>query len=481
MDTLYRKYFDLMPCYLTVQDRELKLIHANQRFRDSFGEIEGRYCYQVYKHRSEKCEVCPVERTFRDGQNHSDEERVTCLDGTEVSVLVNTTPIRDETGKIIAVMEMSTDITEIKNLQVQMRDSQRRFQMLFESVPCHISIQDSDLRIIEANRMHREAFGPGLGRKCYEVYKHRTEECTPCIVRDTFHDCQVHLHEEVVTDQHGNRMNVMVYTGPIFDAGGNVESVIEMSADITQIRQLQSQLTSIGMLISTISHGIKGLMTGLDGGAYLLNTGLKKSDQGRVTKGWEMVQRNMGRIRSMVFDLLYYAKDRELEVETVSAVVIAEEAARSFVDKAEKLNISLKCDFRPDAGSFDVDPKAVHTMLTNLLENAMDACRTDQDKSAYEVGFNVYREGKNVVFRISDNGIGMDRETKEKVFSLFFSSKGTEGTGLGLFIANKIAMKHGGKIEIESTPGAGTCFWVHIPAEQPPEGLIEPYTIQVRD
>ncbi|MFC1476324.1 nitrogen regulation protein NR(II), partial [Candidatus Zixiibacteriota bacterium] len=310
--------------------------------------------------------------------------------------------------------------------------------------------------------MHREAFGHGLGRRCYKVYKHRTEECTPCVVRETFDDGEVHLHEEVVTDQHGRRINVMVYTGPLFDADGNIEFVIEMSADITQIRQLQSQLTSIGMLISTISHGIKGLMTGLDGGAYLLNTGLKKGDQTRVTKGWDMVQRNMGRIRSMVFDLLYYAKDRELEVETVSATVIAEEAARQFTDKAQKLDITFKCDFHPDTDSFNVDPKAIHTMLTNLLENAMDACRTDQDKPTHEVGFNVYPEDKHVVFQISDNGVGMDQETKEKVFSLFFSSKGTEGTGLGLFIANKIAMKHGGKIKIESAPGTGTCFWVQI-------------------
>jgi signal transduction histidine kinase len=301
------------------------------------------------------------------------------------------------------------------------------------------------------------------------------------VVRDTFHDGQVHLHEEVVTDQHGHRMNVMVYTGPLFDADGNIEAVIEMSADITQIRQLQSQLTSIGMLISTISHGIKGLMTGLDGGAYLLNTGLKKGDQERVTRGWDMVQRNMGRIRSMVFDLLYYAKDRELEIETVRAVLIAEETVRLFTDKAEKLNIDLKCDFHPDTGSFDVDPKAVHTMLTNLLENALDACRTDKDKPRHEVGFNSYREDKNVVFRISDNGIGMDRETKEKVFSLFFSSKGTEGTGLGLFIANKIAMKHGGKIDIESTPGAGTCFWVSIPAQLPQAGVVESYVPEVQE
>ena len=64
----YREYFESTPCYLTVQDRDLNIIAANRRFRKQFGEVEGRRCYQIYKHRSEKCEQCPVVRTFRDGE-----------------------------------------------------------------------------------------------------------------------------------------------------------------------------------------------------------------------------------------------------------------------------------------------------------------------------------------------------------------------------------------------------------------------------
>jgi PAS domain S-box-containing protein len=117
MEDAYRRYFDALPCYVTVQDRDLRLIDANQRFREDFGEIEGRHCYQVYKRRSEKCEVCPVERAFRDGQIHRSEERVTALDGRNVAVLVEASPIRNGDGEIVAVMEMSTDVTEIKDLQ----------------------------------------------------------------------------------------------------------------------------------------------------------------------------------------------------------------------------------------------------------------------------------------------------------------------------------------------------------------------------
>ncbi len=101
MPDAYRQYFDVMPCYLTVQDREFRVIDANRRFREDFGETEGRFCYQVYKRRSEKCEVCPVEQAFWDGRSHRSEERVRCLDGKEVSVLVEATPIHNGDGEIV--------------------------------------------------------------------------------------------------------------------------------------------------------------------------------------------------------------------------------------------------------------------------------------------------------------------------------------------------------------------------------------------
>ena len=123
MEELYKHYFEMMPAYLTILDRDLRIIEANRRFRRDFGEYEGRYCYEVNKHRSERCDHCPAERTFRDGQRHGIEEQFNNLSGQEVSLIVYTTPIRNEAGEITAVMKMATDITEIKLLQNQLRDS----------------------------------------------------------------------------------------------------------------------------------------------------------------------------------------------------------------------------------------------------------------------------------------------------------------------------------------------------------------------
>lgn len=470
MESQYKQYFDAMPGYLTVQNRELRILDANQRFRDDFGDFEGRYCYQVYKHRADRCEVCPVARTFRDGERHESEERVRTLQGRELSVIVNTTPIRDETGEITAVLEASTDITHIKNLQRLLRRSEQRRRLLFNEAPCFISIQDADLNVIDANRAFQEAFGNSLGRKCYETYKHRTEPCAICPVQESFDDGQIHTREELVTSLDGKRRNVLVTAAPIRNRKGNITAVMELSADITQVRELEDRLTKLGMLIGSVSHSLKGLLNGLAGGMYFVETGFKKNDQQRIEKGWATVTRNVSRMRSMVGDILYYAKDRVPNLESLSAREVALDVTATMENRARELAVRLTTDIDSDTGHFEADPQAVRSLLVNLIENSLDACRLDENKDGHEVIVRLRGNPDEVCFEVEDDGIGMDQETCEKAFTLFFSSKGT-GTGLGLFISDKIARAHGGGIDLESRPGAGTRFTVTLPRIRPAEPI----------
>ncbi len=232
--------------------------------------------------------------------------------------------------------------------------------------------------------------------------------------------------------------------------------------------ELQNHLSSLGLMISSISHGMKGLLTGLDGGMYKLNSGIAKKDHGRIEEGLNAVKTNMERIRKMILDIIYYAKERDLLWDQVDILKFADDVSTVFESKMASQNIEFVKAFDSELGKGEFDDEHMHSALINLLENAVDACTKDKSKESHRIVFGVKSQGNHLVFEVSDDGIGMDAETLEKIFTPFFSSKGNKGTGLGLFIANKIIAQHGGKIVVKSTPARGSHFTVRIP-KTPPE------------
>ncbi len=241
----------------------------------------------------------------------------------------------------------------------------------------------------------------------------------------------------------------------------NLENLIQ------QKTELQDHLSSLGLMISSISHGIKGLLTGLDGGMYLLDSGLAKKNQDRINEGWEAVKLIVERIRKMVLDILYYAKERDLKWERINALSFAEEIAKVLEPKLVDHDIVFEKKFDRKIGEFEVDAGYIHSALFNILDNAVDACALDKKNKTPKISFCVGQDKDFIDFEVIDNGIGMDSETQNKIFTPFFSAKGEKGTGLGLFIANKIVEQHGGLISVKSTLGKGTRFRIRIPKIMP--------------
>ena len=385
--------------------------------------------------------------------------------GRDAPVIVHTAPIRNQESDVDLVVEIAADVTEVKRLQDDLMSSQKQYQQLFNAVPCYISVQDKDLNLLATNRQFNQDFDMAVGSRCYEVYKHRADPCLECPVEKTFADGLSHQAEMVVTSKSGERYNVLITTAPLRNSAGQIHQVMEMSTNITQIRELQDNLSSLGLKISSISHGIKSLLTGLDGSIYLVDTGLAKDDPQRVKEGWGAVKTIAGRIRKLVFDILYFAKEREPELESVNVLNFANDVAAAFETKARDKGIGFKCHFEAAKGVIKIDPGIMRLALFNLLDNALDACLEADAPQTHQIGFNIKVEKEATVFEVEDNGIGMGPETLNKLFTLFFSSKGEKGTGMGLFIADKIVSQHGGKITVQSTPGQGSVFKVSLPNE----------------
>ena len=466
------RFFNELPCFVSVHGPEMKVMAINQLARDRLGDLVGAASWDIYTGESKNRETCPVGVTFATGRGRRSQETIRFKNGDELPVIVHTAPVKTRDDETALVLEISADITEVKRIQDELRVTQHRYMQLFDEVPCYVSVQNSDYDILAANRRFTEDFGHRQGECCYEVYKQRNEPCPDCPVARTFEDGQTHQAEMVVTARDGRPVNVVIHTAPILDASGNITEVMEVSTDITRIRELQDHLTGLGLLIGSISHGIKGLMTGLDGGIYKIESGLEKENPDGIREGWGMVRLMIERIRNMVMDILYYAKERELQWERVNVRELAQEAAQIIEHKTDRRGIDLVREFAENLGDFEVDAGVVLTALINILENAVDACLADQDKPDHRIRFSAWAEDEEVVFEIDDNGIGMDTETRENLFTLFYSSKGNRGTGLGLYISNKTVRRHGGSIDVESEPGQGTRFTIRIP-KNPPETVAE--------
>ncbi|MBW1956408.1 MAG: HAMP domain-containing histidine kinase, partial [Deltaproteobacteria bacterium] len=230
---------------------------------------------------------------------------------------------------------------------------------------------------------------------------------------------------------------------------------------------LRDRLSSLGLMIGSISHGMKGLLTNLDAGLYLLDSGIAKNHKERLQEGLETVRQTTGRIKKLVLDILFYAKERELKIRPSEVVPFAAEVADVIENKIKDKPMELVRKFDRAPKQWNIDPDFLRTALINILENAVDACLEDTEKPFHQITFETLEQDGELVFNIQDNGTGMDSDTLEKAFNLFFSTKGTKGTGFGLFITDNIIKQHGGTIQVKSARGKGTQFCIRIPSPDP--------------
>lgn len=454
--------FDEVPCYISIQDRDYKIIKTNKKFRETFGDRVGEFCYVVYKMREDKCPVCPMDRTFSEGKIHESEELVFTPEGYPVYVNAQTAPIYDCNGEIVAAIEMATDITETKKLQRRLEESIEKYRMLFNIVPCYISIQNKDFIVIDGNKKFKDEFGDYRNKYCYYIYKKRDSRCEICPVAESFDDGKIHISEEIVAGKDGVPINVLVVAAPIKNEDGDITAVMEMTTDITDIKKMHSQMANVGQLIANLAHTIKGIISGLDGGMYVVESGFRQNKDEIIKKGWEMVQRNVERVSHLVLDMLYYAKDRVPDKQEIFIDKICEEIIELYSKKLRDLNIKPTLDLR-FSDCFFGDSKSIYTLILNLIENAIDACRWNSEKSHHNIEVLLSYYDNFIYLTIKDDGQGMNEEVKSKLFTPLYSTKGSSGSGFGLMVVKKIVDEHNGEIKVESEVGKGSKFIIKLP------------------
>jgi len=156
----YQHLFEVVPCLITVQDKNYRLLQYNKEFEDTFDPDPGDYCYHAYKGRDRKCEVCPVEQTFNDGQPHYSEESGINKDGTTAHWIVKSSPLRNDDGEVVAAMEVCLDITPRKRLEEELKKSEQKYYAFFSNIPNPVFVLDTEsLEILDCNDSVTAVYG----------------------------------------------------------------------------------------------------------------------------------------------------------------------------------------------------------------------------------------------------------------------------------------------------------------------------------
>jgi signal transduction histidine kinase len=339
----------------------------------------------------------------------------------------------------------------------------KEYQTLFDRVPCYLTVIGKDFRIVRANDSFRENFGDALNQHCYQVYKRRKTKCLNCPAVKTFKDGAVHRSHQQGVGLHGQKIYYVVTTSAMVKDAKNIDYVIEISNDITNMKKLEEKvieakrLGAVGQTVAGLAHSIKNILMGLEGGKYIVSLGLKKNDQQMINQGWEMLERNFDKTTSLVKDFLSFSKGRVPDLQIVNPGDLILEIIDLYKDVAAQSGINLKPEIEDHIKPVPLDKAGIHTCLTNLVSNAIDACLMSEQKGT-EVIIKVSEKRNKVLFEVHDNGSGIDYEIKKKIFTTFFTTKGGGGTGLGLLTTRKIVEEHGGKITVISQKGKGASF-----------------------
>ncbi len=469
---LHDHLFDEAPIMMAVLDKDYRVVQANASFAGVFGPWRGRRCYEVLKGRASPCDRCLAAWTFADGKVRVCDDRLQLNGDVTSHFVVRVAPLAsEETGGEPLLIWIASNANEASSLL-------RENEVLFERAPCYITVLDRDLRIIRANRRMRETFGRAWGRRCYEVYKRRDRPCRECPALDVFRTGKDQTSTQVGVSAAGEETHYIVRASALSrdegPGGDEIKYVIEMATDVTHLHILEKEkveaerLAAVGQAVAGLAHGIKNILMGLEGGVYVMESGLKQNQTVKIERGMQMLDRNVQKISDLAKNLLSFSKGRVPEVAVTDPAGICREILELYGDLARQTGIELSLDLQAGDEPAPLDAAGIHSCLANLVSNAIDACQMSDNRPC-SVVLRCFEKNGTLGFEVVDNGCGMDYEVKKKLFTTFFTTKGAGGTGLGLLTTRKIVQEHGGKITVDSKPGQGTTFRIVLPRERLPE------------
>ena len=473
----YENLFNMVPCIITVQDRDYRLIGHNREFAQLFDPRPGDYCFAAYKGRSSKCPNCPVEKTFADGQSHYSEETGISKDGTQTYWLVKTSPIRNETGEIVAAMEVNLDITHLKELEKMLERSEKKYHEIFNSIPNPVFVLDSEtLEIRDCNDSVSAVYGferlSILHRNFAQLFPEDERERLPAQLRRMGSINQV---KQVRKD--GSPFYVDMWISPVEYPGRR--ALLVTTSDITQRLETEQQLiqaskmTTLGEMATGVAHELNQPLSVIKTASRFFIKKVRNDEpipSHLLSTMAEEIDSHVDRASKIINHMREFGRKSDKRLDPISINDVLNRTSEIFSQQLKARGIDVVWELAADLPPVRADANRLEQVFINLLINARDAIEEKVQahphlKGEKKIYLTSRRSGTTVQVEVRDTGKGIPAQLIGKVFEPFFTTKEVgKGTGLGLSISYQILKDFGGALRAASREGEGACFILEFPA-----------------
>ncbi len=419
--------------------------------------------------------------TVSTGAQHRSDYRLMLADGTKRHIESQASVIRDDGGNVSHVLIVSRDVTERKQSEKRVGE----LAALLERAQDAIYVRDLNQHITYwnqgAERLYGWTQGEVLGRRAVELL-YKQDNATLQAIRQTVLTQGEWVGELHQINKHGKEVIVIARRNLLRDDQGQPASILNINTDITEQRKLEVQLLrnqrmeSIGTLTGGIAHDLNNVLSPILMGADLLSYSVL-SDSARRTVDAITTSAKHG--AELVRQLLAFARGTDGERAPVQVEALLNDLL-ILLRQTLPNSIEISLDCPADGPLVLADATQLKQVVLNVCINARDAMpdgggitistqnvSVDADSPADNVA------GEYLRISVNDTGTGMSPEVVEKIFDPFFTTKEIgKGTGLGLSTVHGIIKGHGGFLQVDSKPGSGTTFHLHLPvlAKEPTVG-----------